>query len=232
MGLAAFGQTIQLTDLNNGNGAAFISGHNGGILRDDYPLNLPGGQFDPSAESERVIDLIASGPAIGGTIVAGGDYGENIPIQIQATSLDEEVGDPVYVELEASSATATVDYEVNGHQSVLLDRATPGYFNDITFNASIGDIFEISILDQPAATEIQGNVHLVMDLFPNGSRPDLVPTSVTWAADGGVDFSYDVRNSPLTKATTVGLYWADGPDIGDVLGGPIASFPAQSAVGS
>ncbi len=233
LGLAAFGQTIQLTDLNTGNPAVFITGNNGGILRDDYPLGQPSGQYDPTAENERVIDLIASGPALAGTIVSGTDYGAFIPVQIQATSSNEQVGDPVVVALEASSLTSVVKYEFNGQESVVLDRSTPGNFNLIDFNASIGDTFEISILDQPAATEANGDARLIMDLYSSESKPQVIPTSLKWSTtDDGVDYSYKISGADLSNPTSVQLDWASGTTVDTILGDPIVSTTTETAQGT
>jgi hypothetical protein len=64
------------------------------------------------------------------------------------------------------------------------------------------------------------------------SEPDLVATSLTRNDDGSVGFSYDVRNAPLPRDTTVALYWAHGSTFADHIGNAVYSIPAQKAVGS
>ena len=48
---------------------------------------------------------------------------------------------------------------------------------------------------------------------------------------GGVNFSYEVAQSPLSQDTTVALYWASGPNLEDRLGGPVYTAPAETLIG-
>src|SRR5438445_352277 len=63
--------------------------------------------------------------------------------------------------------------------------------------------------------------------------PDIVPTALTWnTARGGIDLSYAVTGSDLPQNTTVALYWASGPAIGDIIGAPPYSASIQQAARS
>ena len=52
----------------------------------------------------------------------------------------------------------------------------------------------------------------------------VTPTSLRWGGtpQGGADFRYSVSGS-IQAATTIGLYWATGPDASDVIGSPVFS---------
>ncbi len=63
-------------------------------------------------------------------------------------------------------------------------------------------------------------------------RSDIAPTSLTWnAAQGGVDFGYEVTGADLTQDTTAALYWASGTTFADVIGAPVYDTPIEREVG-
>ncbi len=56
----------------------------------------------------------------------------------------------------------------------------------------------------------------------NTPEPDILPTSLAWTSDG-VEFEYEIAGGPMptsdraAPAASVGLYWASGTDINDVI---------------
>jgi hypothetical protein len=66
-----------------------------------------------------------------------------------------------------------------------------------------------------------------------GLQTDLIPTSLTRDDQGGVDFAYDVSVAPLTKGTSVALYWSADDNFDPGVDSPTGySVAAQRAVGS
>lgn len=54
--------------------------------------------------------------------------------------------------------------------------------------------------------------------FRVGSAADLIARSVDWNTEGdGVDFTYEVTDQDLEQDTTVGLFWAKGPNQDDII---------------
>lgn len=68
--------------------------------------------------------------------------------------------------------------------------------------------------------------------FRVGSAGDLIARTIDWNAGGdGVDFSYEVTDQDLQQDTTVGLFWAKGPDQADIVGEAF-SQAAEKTVGT
>lgn len=54
--------------------------------------------------------------------------------------------------------------------------------------------------------------------FSAANPLDIVATSLSWnRAQGGVDFTYDIRSNGIPVATTAKLFWANGPNLGDII---------------
>jgi hypothetical protein len=190
-----------------------------GFITDAYPLGPSWLYEDPSALDQwDVVAPAAKAGTVGGTIQNGSDYGASIPIRIDPTMSSEQKGDPVTVFMAVGGWVGVVTYTVGGKEKTLYDSQN-GQQGSVSFDAAIGDIFEISLLWQgrpgpvSSPTPTSGQVFeppgFVMVLKPGGPKPDLNATSVTWAEDGGVDFSYSIGGADLSQPTSVGLYWSD-----------------------
>lgn len=89
----------------------------------------------------------------------------------------------------------------------------------------------------------EASLRLVSVTLPDGSTPeflefcglstDIAPTSLARDDKGGVDFGYEVRQSPLTKGTSVSLYWSADDKFDPGTDTPTGySIAAQRAVGT
>jgi Putative Ig domain/PKD domain len=63
-------------------------------------------------------------------------------------------------------------------------------------------------------------------------QPDIAATSLMWADDGGVDFSYTVSGADLPQATTVALYWAGGTTFDTAIGPPVFTVTVATTRGT
>ena len=164
----------------------------------------------------------------------GGTPGD---VTVTITGPPEESGDPVTVQLSAlfqvvtlagqnyqATVTDDVHYSYNNGPPVSLlraagqdlERGESDSGSPPPFEAKIGDSFTLHFSDVVSGKSVApfgfNYVYYKTDLSLNISvktqSPDLLVSSPSWAADGGVDFSYSIQGASLSQPTTVGLYWA------------------------
>jgi hypothetical protein len=84
-------------------------------------------------------------------------------------------------------------------------------------------------------TDFSGNDFAIDDLSlvaQPQAQVSIVPTALVRSSNDGFDITYEIRGGNLPTATTVALYWATGPTLGDRIGNSAISLAAHTAEGS
>jgi hypothetical protein len=113
------------------------------------------------------------------------------------------------------------------------------YNKDIPEDASVGSYGPFNVPASALATPPQGAKYLLAvtdptnvlgnfdpstSVVPLVYNPQITPTSLTWdTTQSGVDFVYQVRNSPVLKDTQIALYWSASPQFSNIIGTPLYS---------
>ena len=153
-------------------------------------------------------------------------------LRIEPDDLDEQFGDPVYVDGEVDSSV-----DNGGAASASLTPFSgPGrhvaYIGD-TLGASID--FYVNLAGTNAADTITASAAITVkySLTP-APLPDITLEHVTWdtTGRGGADVSYSVQNTPLRSPTSIAVYWSATSDEADIIGEPITTFLSKTATGT
>ncbi|MGO9809857.1 MAG: putative Ig domain-containing protein [Isosphaeraceae bacterium] len=73
---------------------------------------------------------------------------------------------------------------------------------------------------------------IALDDFFFAQSITIIPTSMSFAAHGDVNYGYTIANADLPKATTVDLYWASGTTTASEIGSPIVTTTTKTAQGT
>ena len=125
-----------------------------------------------------------------------------------------------WMRVSAAGQSADFSFAITGHDQ----QSNMGWVtNTWRFTAySTSTTLEFYSLDPPAEA---GRGPALDNVWVEASQPDLVATSLTWdAAQGGVDFQYEVRSNALPVATTAKLFWANGTNKADIVPGEPVIF--------
>jgi Domain of unknown function (DUF4214)/SdrD B-like domain len=208
--LSAFGQGESATEPVNGT----------------YNLGSSSGTIGPSFGTPVSVIIVADpGDKVGQSVVV------HMNLYVNGSGEPGALGSAAFSYVASASYKGKTLSLLNGNFNPLDGANLPaGTSRDSTVNqktiaAKIGDTFSLTLsLTGTSSLSSPGSVSASLSsvFF---ITPQQIPAGVSWNKDsssgGGIYFSYTVpQDSPLPDSTTLGYYWASGPDVADILNRP------------